>query len=198
MSLKTDLEMVKDELTSEEKFFEKAVVTEKFVKKYKKVIIGGVIIIALFIATNTAYSAYKQNTIDAANEALSELQRDANNPAISAKLKGLSPVLHDVWVYSQAVANKDTAKLETLKNSKALLIGDLASYEIAQSTQDLTKLAAYAKQPNALYADLARIESAIILIKEKKLKESHELLSMINGNSPLAKVAQTLMHYGVK
>jgi len=163
LSLKTDLEMVKDELTSEEKFFEKAVVTEKLVKKYKKVIIGGVI-----------------------------------TTAISAKLKGSSPVLHDVWIYSQAVANKDTAKLETLKNSKALLIGDLASYEIAQSTQDLTKLAAYAKQPNALYADLARIESAIILIKEKKLKESHELLSMIDGNSPLAKVAQTLMHYGVK
>ena len=35
LSLKTDIEMVKDELTSEEKFFEKAVVTEKFIKKYK-------------------------------------------------------------------------------------------------------------------------------------------------------------------
>ena len=35
MSLKEELEMVKEELSSEEKFFEKAVITEKFVKKYK-------------------------------------------------------------------------------------------------------------------------------------------------------------------
>jgi len=35
LSLKQDIEMVKEELNSEEKFFEKAVLTERFVKKYK-------------------------------------------------------------------------------------------------------------------------------------------------------------------
>jgi len=46
--------MVRNELTSEEKFFEKAVVTEKFLKKYKNLIVAGVIATALFIAGNVA------------------------------------------------------------------------------------------------------------------------------------------------
>ena len=37
VSLKENIEMVKNELNSEEQFFEKAVQTERFVKKYKKV-----------------------------------------------------------------------------------------------------------------------------------------------------------------
>lgn len=198
MSLKTDLEMVKDELTSEEKFFEKAVVTEKFVKKYKNVMIGSVVAVVLFVSGNIVYSVNKQNTIDSANATLIELQANANNPATVARLESLSPALHDVWVYSQAVANKDMAKLETLTNSKALLVGDLASYEVAQNSKDISKLNAYSEKQNALYADLARVQSVILLMQEKKIAESHELLSMINLNSPLSKVAKALMHYGVK
>ena len=190
--------MVREELTSEEKFFEKAVITEKFVKKYKKAMIGSVVAIVLFVAANIAYTTNKQNTIDSANAALAELQKNANNPATLARLKNLSPNLHDVWVYSQAVANQDAAKLESLKNSKALLIDDLASYELAQNSKDITKLNAYAERQNALYADLARVQSAIILMQEKKIQESHELLSMISLNSPLSQVAKALMHYGVK
>jgi len=45
LSLKNNIEMVKEELNSEEKFFEKAVITEKFVKKYKNLLIGSVIAI---------------------------------------------------------------------------------------------------------------------------------------------------------
>ena len=198
MSLKTDLEMVKDELTSEEKFFEKAVVTEKFVKKYKNVMIGSVVAVVLFVSGNIVYSINKKNTIDSANATLMELQANANNPASLARLESLSPELHDVWVYSQAIANKDMKQLETLTKSKALLVSDLASYEVAQNSKDISKLNAYAEKQNALYSDLARVQSAIILMQEKKIKESHELLSMINLNSPLAKIAKALMHYGVK
>ena len=190
--------MVKEELTSEEKFFEKAVVTEKFVKKYKNVMIGSVVAIVLYVAGSMAYTVNKQNNIENANSALSQLQVNANNPATLAKLKSLSPVLHDVWVYSQAVVNKDMGKFKTLKNSKALLIGDLSAYEIAQNSQDTRKLNAYAEKQDAIYADLARVESAIILMREKKIKESHELLRMISLSSPLAQVAKVLMHYGVK
>jgi len=198
LSLKTDLEMVKEELTSEEKFFEKAVVTEKFVKKYKNAMIGGVVAVVLYVAGSMAYTANKQNNIESANVALSKLQVNANNPATLAKLESLSPVLHDVWVYSQALTNKDMTKLKTLTKSKALLIGDLSSYEIAQNSQDITKLNAYAENQDAIYADLARVESAIIFMQEKKIKEAHELLSMISLSSPLAQVAKALMHYGVK
>jgi len=198
LSLKTDIEMVKDELTSEEKFFEKAVVTEKFVKKYKNLIIGGVIATVLFIAGNVAYTINKQNTIDSANAVLAELQINSDNKATLARLESLSPALSNVWLYSQALVNKDTATLEKLKNSKALLIADLASYEAAQNTKDAQKLEAYANKQDVIYADLARVQNAVILMNEKKIDEAHEILSMININSSLSQVAKALMHYGVK
>ncbi|CAI6149783.1 MAG: hypothetical protein SPLUMA2_SPLUMAMAG2_01622 [uncultured Sulfurimonas sp.] len=198
MSLKTDIEMVKDELTSEEKFFEKAVVTEKFVKKYKNLIIGGVIATVLFIAGNVAYTINKQNTIDSANAVLAELQINSDNEATLARLESLSPALSNVWLYSQALVNKDTATLEKLKNSKALLIADLASYEAAQNTKDAQKLEAYANKQDVIYVDLARVQNAVILMNEKKIDEAHEILSMININSSLSQVAKALMHYGVK
>jgi len=190
--------MVKDELTSEEKFFEKAVVTEKFVKKYKNLIIGGVIATVLFIAGNVAYTINKQNTIDSANAVLAELQINSDNKATLARLESLSPALSNVWLYSQALVNKDTATLEKLKNSKALLIADLASYEAAQNTKDAQKLEAYANKQDVIYADLARVQNAVILMNEKKIDEAHEILSMININSSLSQVAKALMHYGVK
>jgi len=47
LSLKENIGMVKEELTAEEQFFEKAVVTERFVKKYKNVMIGSLVVIVL-------------------------------------------------------------------------------------------------------------------------------------------------------
>lgn len=190
--------MVKEELTSEEKFFEKAVVTEKFVKKYKNLMIGTVVIIVLFVAANIAYTVNEQNTKNSANIALSELQTNSNNPATLARLESLSPALYDVWTYSQAIVNNDVSTLDKLQNSKANLVGDLASYAVAQNSSDVSKLDAYANKKDAIYGDLARIESAVILMNEKKIDEAHTKLSMINVDSPLAQVANALMHYGVK
>lgn len=198
MSLKNDIDMVKEELNSEEKFFEKAVVTEKFVKKYKKIIIGSVIGVAFFVAGDIAYNISQANRIDSANEALLELQENANNEATLARLNSLSPALHDVWLYSQAVVSGDMQTLGNLESSKAQLISDLASYEVAQQTKNLTKLEDYASKQDAIYGDLAQIQSAIILMSINKIDEAHEKLSMINIQSPLSKVAKALMHYGIK
>lgn len=198
MSLKNNIEMVKEELNSEEKFFEKAVVTEKFIKKYKKPLIGSVIAIVLLVVADISYNINEQNTIDAANATLQELQQNASNPATAARLKSLSPKLYDVWVYSQAVTNQNVQELETLKNSKALLIADMAKYETAELKNDKKLLEKYAKQQDAIYKDLALVELAIIAMNEGNIDEAHGNLSMISQQSPLATVAQSLMHYGVK
>jgi len=198
LSLKNDLDMVKEELNSEEKFFEKAVMTEKFVKKYKNIMIASFVVIVLFIVANIAYDVNKQSTLDAANATLLELQSDSKNEAAVARLESLSPVLHDVWLYSQAVVNKDIATLESLKNSKATLVSDLASYELAVESKEVSKLDAYALKQESIYKDLARVQSAVLLIENKKIDEAHQKLSLITVDSPLAQVAASLMHYGVK
>ena len=198
LSLKDNIDMVKEELTSEEKFFEKAVVTEKFVKKYKKLMIGSVVAVTLFVAGNIAYNINKERTLEAANEALLKLESNPQDKASLASLQTLSPVLYDVWNYSQAVVAKNIKELEKLESSKALLIDDLATYEAAQNLHDINKLESYSEKQGAIYRDLAQVQAAIILMQEKKLDEAHSKLSMISASSPLAQISRALMHYGVK
>lgn len=198
MSLKNDLGMVKEELSAEEKFFEQAVVTEKFVKKYKNVLIGSVVVIAVLVAGNIIYKINKDNTLKAANETLLTLKANPKDKDALAKLEALSPALHDAWLYSQAVADENVKELEKLQNSKTMPLGDLSTYEAAQISQDKNRLESYAQTQNAIYRDLAQVELALILMNENKIKEAHSKLSMIGIDSPLAPVAKALMHYGVE
>ena len=198
MSLKQDIEMVKEELNSEEKFFEKAVMTEKFVKKYKNLMIASVVVVVVLVGADIGYTINKQNRVDAANAALVKLNADPANAAVIAELKNLSPVLHDVWQYSQAVVNKDLTTLEKLKSSKSILIADLAAYDAASESKDLSALNAYTLQQDAIYKDLAQVQAAVLLMNASKINQAHEKLSMISIDSPLAVVANALMHYGVK
>jgi len=190
--------MVKDELNSEEKFFEKAVMTEKFVKKYKKPLIGAVVAIVLVVVANLGYQASEQNRIESANETLAQLQKNPADEIALARLQSLSPALHDVWLYSQAIVQKNAAELEKLKNSKALLVNDISEYEAAEYKEDLASLENYSERQNAIYKDLAMVMSAVILMNEGKIDEAHNKLEMIGVDSPLAQVASALSHYGVK
>jgi len=190
--------MVKDELTSEEKFFEKSVMTERFVKKYKKTIIGVVVAVVVLIGANMAYEMNKQATIEAANEALLELKADSDNKEALSRLKSLSPNLYAVYMYSTAIKSKDTKALEGLKNSKSLLVSDLATYELAQSSKDVSALSDYALKQKSIYKDLAQVQSAVLLMDQGKVQEAHEKLLLVSDTSPLSKVAKALLHYGVK
>ena len=198
MSLKENLEMVKDELNSEEKFFEKAVVTERFVKKYKKPLIGVVVAVVLVVAGNLAYKASEQNRIESANETLALLQKNPTDSMALTKLESLSPTLHDAWVYSQAVVDQNVAGLEKLKNTKALIINDTSVYEAAEFKNNLNALQSYSEKQEAIYKDLATVMAAVILMNEGKVEDAHNQLGMISNKSPLAQVANALIHYGVK
>ena len=198
MSLKENIDMVKEELNSEEKFFEKAVVTERFVKKYKKPLIGAVVAIVLVVAADVGYTINKQNTIESANEALQALQSGKANSATQARLKSLSGALYDLWAYAQAIKDANIQKLQELQNSKTILIGDLAGYESASRQGELKALEEYTKRKDALYKDLATVEAAVLLMDAGKVSEAHGKLASISADSPLYAVVQSLKHYGVK
>ncbi|OHE20276.1 MAG: hypothetical protein A2540_06925 [Sulfurimonas sp. RIFOXYD2_FULL_37_8] len=195
MNLKDNISMVKEELNSEEKFFEKAVMTEKFLKKYKKIMIASAAVVALVIGANLVYDMNKKNNTAAANAALSKLQADATNIAALKELKELSPNLHDVWVYSQAVAKKDLEAIKGLKNSKALIVSDLAKYE---SATDAASLEDYASKQDAIFRDLALVQSAVMLLNENKVDEARSKLLKVSKDSSLSKMVSALMHYGLK
>ncbi len=195
MSLKDNISMVKEELNSEEKFFEKAVMTEKFVKKYKKLMIASVVAIVLVVSANIVYDANENSKITAANVALTKLTKDSKDAHALSELKTSSPELYNVWIFSQAVANKDLESIKNMKNSKTLIIDDLANYELAT---DAGSLEEYASAQDAIYRDLALVQSAVMLLEVNKIEEAHNKLLKVSQDSSLNKLVKTLLHYGIK
>ncbi len=198
MSLKNDIEMVKEELNSEEKFFEKAVITEKFIKKYKNIMIGTLSVIVISVSASIAYDMKQKSNVENANKSLSILQKDSSNSKELLALKELSPNLYDVWLYSKAMADNDIASLEKLKNSTTFIVEDLVKYELAQNADNIDSLNNYSLKQDAIYKDLAQIQVAVILINQGKISDAREKLFLIDKQSPLSNVTQLLLHYGVK
>lgn len=195
MSLKENIEMVKEELNSEEKFFEKAVVTERFIKKYKNLLIGSVVGVVLVVVANLFYDMNEKSKIRSINSAFAKLSANPKESAALNEIKSLAPELHDAWIFSQAIANKDTAALESLKNTQALIVKDVAAYEMAA---DSASLQAYASKQDAIYKDLALVQGAVVLMRADKVQEARDLLAKVSKGSPMEKMVAALMHYGVK
>ncbi len=195
MSLKDNIDMIKEELSSEEKFFEKAVVTERFIKKYKNVMIVSVIAIIVLVGANIAYDANENSKIKAANIAFTKLKLNSNDTAALNELKSLAPNLYDAWTFSQVIANKDVESLKNLKNTKTLIVSDLAEYEMATDSSMLEK---YASKQDAIFRDLALVQGAVMLLNENKINEARDMLEKVSKESSLEKLVASLMHYGIK
>lgn len=198
MSLKENMEALKEELNSEEKFFESAIRTERFVKRYQKPLITLVISSLLAVAGAIGYQRYTNSKIESSNAAFNVLLSNPTDKTAEQTLKNDNPELYDVWKLSRAIATSDVTALEGLKNSQAFGIGDIASYEAAAIKGDTGALDQYTKKQGALYKDLALVELAVTLIEKGDVKSAHQKIAQIDENSPLYPVAQALSHYGVK
>ena len=198
MSLNENIDMVKEELNSEEKFFEKAVLTERFMKKYKKLLIGSVVAVVVLVGVNVAVDISNQNRIEGANKLFMELQSGKQDEAVKAELKSLSPNLYNAWLYSTSLKNKDKKGLKEVAKSSTFIVNDMAEYEAIELDPKSETLDAYAKKSDAIYKDIATIESAVLLLKANKIDEAHIKLSSIGVDSKMYDVATSLMHYGLK
>ena len=198
MSLKENINMVKEELNSEEKFFEKAVITERFVKKYKNLMIAAVVLIIITVVANVVMDSNKADTVEEANHTLAILEANPADENAATSMKNLSPMLFDAWSYSQAIANKDIEAMKKLQNSKAVLISDLASYEVASRSGDSAKLNDYSMKQGAIYKDLALVQNAIVLLNKNEVDKAHNELKKVSQESLLNKIVLALLHYGVK
>lgn len=192
------MQALKVELNSEEKFFENAVRTERFVKKYQKPMAIAVIILLLGLGGYMGYDAYSNAKIEKANVALNTLLRNPADQKALNVLKENGGALYDVYALSKALKDNDLKALNALRSSVFPEVSDIATYESAALSKDNKELGAYSKRQGSLYEELATIELAVESIQKGDVVSAQSLLSVIKEDSPLYPVVQTLSHYGVK
>jgi len=198
VSLKENIDMVKEELNQEEKFFESAVITERFVKKYKMPLLSILGAVFVVIVGNTIYQSNLASAQTASNEAYNTLLDNPSDTAAASILEENNSALYDAWKLKIALKDKDQKTLEDLTSSSSSIVADLATYEVAALSKDKAALNEYALKQDAVLKDLAILNEAVLLMQEGKTQEAHARLKMIDDQSSLEKIVTFLQHYGVK
>ncbi len=198
MSLKENIQAVKDELNSEEKFFENAIRTERFVKRYQKPLMASVVALVIGLSSYVGYGIYTDTQTAKANEALSKLLLNPSDATALKTLSDSSEDLYDLYRLSKALKESDPKTLGELKLSKSPEVADIAKYEDAVIHSDMKSLGEYSKQQDGLYLELAMVQLAVVALQKGDVTTAQQSLLSIKKESPLYDVAQNLNHYGVK
>lgn len=198
MNLKENMQALKEELSSEEKFFESAVKTERFVKKYKKPMIASVIVVLLGLGGSVIYQIINDAKVERANTALNTLLMNPMDQNALKELSSQDGSLYELYSLSKALRDNDLKTLQTLKGAKSFEVADIASYESAVLSKDDKALDAYSKKQGSIYQELAVIELAVLSIQKGDSKAAHTSLALIKEDSAVYPLAQMLSHYGVK
>lgn len=189
MSIKDELNYVKDELSSDEKLLENAFKLERIYKKHKIKIWAVGVLLVLGLGGKALISTYQEHKLSKANEALMTLINKPDDKTALSELKSNNPKLYNLYIYSTSVDKKSIKGLESISKSSDELLKDLSSYHI----NILKSKAGNSKY----YSDLSTLEKAYEALKSGKKNEAKTMLSMIGENSPVAGVAQYMKHYTV-
>lgn len=187
MSIKDEVEFVKESLSNDEKMLESAFKVEKVYKKHKSKIWLTVSIIGLLIAYNVFSSYAQQKRLVAGNEALSTLEKSPDDKLALADLKQSSPKLYDLYRYSLAVKNSNEEVLKELSASDDELVSDLSKYHLGVLNGE--------PKDSKYYSDLSTLQIAYMAIKNKEYDAAREKLTEIDDKSSLAGIAKKMRHF---
>lgn len=198
MSIKENMQTLKDELNSEEKLFESAFRTERFVKKYQKPLMGSVISLLLIVGGAIGYQAYDNARAESSNVALNTLLANPIDKNALNTLEEKNTKLYELYKLSKAIKESDIKSLELLQKSSSAEITDMATYEVAVLRADHTALENYSKKQGGMYQDMALLQTAVALIQKGDAKSAHNQLALIKEDSAIFPMAQMLSHFGVQ
>jgi len=190
VSLRDDVNYVKEELTSDEKILESAFRLEKFYKKHRIKIYALLALVVLGWGGKVGYDAYLSHRIAVANEALLTLEKNPADGKALQELRSNNPKLYRLYRYSVAVANGKKDVLKETAASDDALVADLSRYHEAVWS---------AKAGDSrYYPDLSKVEQAYQALRAGKKEEAKSLLALIGENSPVAGIARLLRHATLK
>jgi len=191
VSIKDDLNAVKEELNAQEEMLKNVIHIERFYKKYKGYIIGASVIVVVGFFGWVAKNQIAANTLTQTNVILYQLKSDKNNQTLLSELELKNPKLYHFYMLQEMI--KDKKYDEATAHAKTLdpFIQDMVAYQVASASQNIQTLNHYSGDLD----ELALLESGYLSLKENNFEEAKKTLSKLAITSPLNGYAQALLHY---
>ncbi len=185
MSLKENVDYIKEEISTQESFIEKFFKVEQFYKKYKLVLIGSVVVI-IFASISVSISSYytEQNLIKD-NKAFNVILTDKTNTTALEHLKENNQKLYNLALY---VNNKEqSTEIEFLK--------ELTIYAKAIQSNSIDELSSISQNQKFLLKDFAIFNKALLQALNGSYQDAKESLKLIPVDSSVTQLANILTHH---
>jgi len=185
MSLKENVDYIKNEISAEESYMEKFFKVERIYKKYKKTIIASIIIIILAVIGFYTSSHFEEKNKLQANIALNTLLENPNDKEALAILEVKNPKLYEIYQYN----------LDNTKNTTVTFFNELALYTKAIKENSIDKLTSVTQKQEFLLKDFALFNKALIQAQNEQYREAKETLKLIETNSEVSPLSKMLEHF---
>ena len=189
MSIKENVDYVKTELSSEEKFLENFVKSERIFKKYKTLIFGFIAVLIIGTIVYFIKNAMDETNKFEANIAFNKVLANNNDSQAFEILKEKNQQLYDIAKYIQAKNEGKTLDINVP------LLKELSKYQAAIESKSISQLDNLSMQNDFLLKEFALFNKALFLTNEGKIAEAKTTLALIPETSRAYELAKLLNHY---
>ena len=187
-----EFKQVKEEIKEEESLLLKVFQLEKFVKKYKKPLIAGVIILIIAIIGIQINSYMNTQNLIKTNEAYNKLLQNPNDKKALSILKENRPLFK---LYLLKTSNNDIKKLQIVAQGNGI-VANIAKYQIAVLKGNIQDIENYTLSLDDVYKDLALLNLERLYLQKNNHKKAKEIANQIK-DIDISQFAMGLLHYGI-
>lgn len=189
MSIKENVDYIKEELSSQEKFLENFVKGERFYKKYKTLIFAFIAITIL-----GGIGLVIKNNIDESNKlkaniAFNKVLQNSTDTQALEELKNTNEKLYEVALFLQAKKENKAVDINIP------LLKELSKYQVALANKNVDELTNLSMQNDFLLKEFAIFNKALLLSNEGKYDDAKSTLKLIPQTSKAFELANLLNHY---
>ena len=189
MSTKENVDYIKEELSSQEKFLENFVKGERFYKKYKTLIFA-----FIAIAILGGIGLVIKNNIDESNKlkaniAFNKVLQNSTDTQALEELKNTNEKLYEVALFLQAKKENKAVDINIP------LLKELSKYQVALANKNVDELTNLSMQNDFLLKEFAIFNKALLLSNEGKYDDAKATLKLIPQTSKAFELANLLNHY---
>lgn len=189
MSLKENIDYVKEELSAEEKFLEGTIKAENFFKKNKFLIIASILVVVGLVVGISVKKSLDESKKLEANIAFNKILENPKDTDALKTLKNSNPKLYEIAEYLNAKKEGEVKKVDID------YLNSLSKYLLALKNNSGDELNTLSMNNKFLLKEFALFNRALILTKNGKFEEAKNVLKMIPTDSRVNELANLLNHH---